>query len=579
MRSRSNSPALHYVFLSACALLLGATAARAQAGGSGTEHPDSRTEIYAGYGYFHPINSGIDGFQYQDVYNPNATVSLSGFFNRYVGLQLEGGYFSGTNQHKAFFPECSKTDCDQLVYTAQAGPVLRLPLGSWVPFAHFLGGGSRYNGPVMQPLKWGWGVTGGFGIDYVVPGFNNHLALRPIQADFQYSQNVYGPLVLPAGTEGGFGEIDAIKLSAGIVARFGDYKAPHAVELGCSAQPTLVHPGEPLLVTGSTLYLNPAVKPIWHWETSGGVAKPDEGNVSIDTTGLAPGEYTVVGHVIDGRRARNQASCTVPFEVKAFDPPAITCVASPASVISGTEVQIVSSGNSPQNRPLTYSYSASAGVLTPTGPLARLATAGLGNTTIDITCNVVDDLGQKATFATQVAVTKPVEPVIPQVQELCSLGFTRDQKRPVRVDNEAKGCLDDIALTMTLQTDSRLVMVGNASPDEKPEAAAQRVLNARQYLTDEKGIERSRIDVRVGETSGRSVRDVLVPSGASFSEPATQPFEEKTITRRGEAYGKRRLRHPHIAQPATVQSTPTQPGAQAQPAKPAAAPTPGKPHP
>ncbi len=559
MRSSSKSPAVLPLILAASALI-SPFAARGQAGGGGTEHPDSRTEIYAGYGYFHPVNSGIHGFQYGDVYNPNVTASLSGFFNRYVGLQLEGGYFSGNNEHKPYFPNCTGSECDQVIYTAQAGPVLRLPLGSWVPFAHFLGGGSRYNGPVTQSLKWGWGVTGGLGIDYVVPGLNNHLALRPIQADFQYSQNVYGPLVLPSGTQGGFGEIDALKLSGGLVVRFGDYKAPHAVELGCSAQPTLVHPGESLTVTGSTLYLNPAVKPVWHWETSGGTAKPDAGNVAIDTTGLAPGEYTVVGHVTDGRRARNQAACTVPFEVKAYDPPSINCVASPVSVISGADVQIISTGNSPQNRPLTYSFAASAGVLTPTGPLAKLSTAGLGNTSIDITCNVVDDLGQKASFATQVTVTKPVEPVIPQVQELCNLSFTRDARRPVRVDNEAKGCLDDIALTLTQQTDARLVMIGNASPDEKPEAAAQRVLNARQYLTDEKGIERSRIDVRVGETSGRNVRDVFVPSGASFSEPATQPFEERSIAGRGEAYGTRRLRHPHIAQPAAVIPGPTQTG-------------------
>ncbi len=569
MRSSTiTSVSLPFV-LGACALLP-APMVQAQAGGAGTEHPDSRTEIYAGYGYLHPVNSGINGFQYQDVYNPNATASISGFFNRYIGLQLEGGYFSGNGEHRTYFPNCTGSECDQLMYTAQAGPVFRLPLGSWIPFVHMLGGGARYNGPVTQSLKWGWGVTGGIGVDYVLPIFNNHLAVRPIQADFQYSQDVYGPLLLPSGTQGGFGEIDALKLSGGLVLRFGDYKPPQPVQLGCSAQPTLVHPGESLTVTGSTLNLNPAVKPVWHWETSGGAAKPDEGNVSIDTTGLAPGEYTVVGHVIDGRRARNQAACTVPFEVKAFDPPAITCVASPATVISGTDVQIVSSGNSPQNRPLTYSYAASAGVLAPSGPLARLSTAGLGTTTIDLTCNVVDDLGQKASFATQVAVTKPVEPVIPQVGELCGLSFTRDAKRPVRVDNEAKGCLDDIALTLNLQNDARLVMVGNASPDEKPEAAAQRVLNARQYLTDEKGVERSRIDIRVGETSGRSVRDVLVPSGASFSEPATQPFEEKSILRHGEAYGKRRLRHPHVAQPATAQPTtgqpaPTQPTAKPHP--------------
>ena len=31
----------------------------AQATKSATEHPDSRVDIYGGYGYFHPINSGV----------------------------------------------------------------------------------------------------------------------------------------------------------------------------------------------------------------------------------------------------------------------------------------------------------------------------------------------------------------------------------------------------------------------------------------------------------------------------------------------------------------------------------------
>ena len=550
MRSRlASMPALALGVLCA-GLWLTQPAASGQAAGGGTEHPDSTTEIYGGYGYFHPVNSGVYGYQYQDVSNPNATVSVTRFFNRYVGLQLEGGYFSGNNEHKPYFPNCTGSECDQLMYTAQAGPEFRLPLGSWIPFVHFLGGGARYNGPVTQSLKWGWGVTGGFGLDYVVPGFNNHLAIRPVQADFQYAQDVYGPLVLPAGTSGGFGEIDAFKLSGGLVLRFGDLKPPLALELGCSAQPTLVHPGESLIVTGSTLNLKPNVRPVWHWETTGGKATPDEGNVTIDTTGMTPGEYTVVGRVIDGRRARNQAACSVPFQVKAYDPPSVTCVATPSSVVSGTEVAISTTGTSPQNRALTYTYRASAGVLTPGGPTAKLSTAGLGSTTINIQCGVTDDLGQKASFETQVTVTKPVEPVIPQVQEMCSLSFARDRKRPVRVDNEAKGCLDDIALTLMQQTDARLVMIGDAEQDEQPEAAAQRVLNARQYLTQEKGVDPSRIQVRVGDTPSRNVRDVLVPSGASFSEPATQPFDERSISRRGEAYGKRRLRHPHIAQPA-----------------------------
>ena len=185
---------------------LGAAAfCSAQATKDGVTHIDSRVDIYGGYGYFHPINSGINGFQYQPVYNPNATVSVSAFFNHYFGVQIEGGYFSGTTEHKQYVPTCTGETCSQLIYTAEAGPVFRLPLGPFVPFAHLLGGGERTNGPAAQSLMWGWGVTGGVGVDYVLPLFNYRFAIRPIQADYQYSQVVYGPLLLPAGKQGGFG--------------------------------------------------------------------------------------------------------------------------------------------------------------------------------------------------------------------------------------------------------------------------------------------------------------------------------------------------------------------------------------
>ena len=215
----------------------------AQATKTASEHPDSKVDIYGGYGFFHPLNSGIGGKQYQDVSNLNATASVSYFFNHYVGVQAEGGYFSGNNEHAMY--GCTGSRCDQLVYTAEGGPVVRYPLGSFVPFVHALGGGVKMNGPALQPLMWGWGVTGGAGVDYILPFFNKRFAARLVQADFQYSQVVYGPLVLPAGVTGGFGEVDALKLSGGLVARFGAKEDKQPVMLGCTAEPATVHPAIP----------------------------------------------------------------------------------------------------------------------------------------------------------------------------------------------------------------------------------------------------------------------------------------------------------------------------------------------
>ena len=511
----------------------------AQATKTASDHIDSRVDVYGGYGYFHPINSGIDGFQFQDVSNPNATASVTGYFNKYVGIQIEGGYFSGSGEHEIYSAAytCAKEQCDQLIYTAEAGPVFRLPLGPFVPFIHLLGGGERTNGPVAQSLFWGWGVTGGGGLDIVLPFDHHRFAIRPIQADFQYSQVVYGPLVVPAGIYGGFGEIDAIKLSGGLVARFGDARGSGPVMLGCAANPVSIFPGDPIKITATTLNLDPRKKVVYTWTAKGGKLTPAGSVADLDTTGLAPGEYVVLGHVAQGSHASEQASCNAVFTVRKYDPPTITCSANPSSATSGTDIAISTTGGSPQNRPLTYSYSTTAGEITATGPTAKLTTAGLSPSTITITCNTVDDLDQKASATTQVEITAPPTPVLVQTQQLCSLAFLRDKRRPTRVDNEAKGCLDDVALTLNKQTDARLIIVGNYAPGEKSDAAAERTLNARQYLTKEKGIDASRIDVRIGNTPGKTVTDTLVPAGAIYNDIDSHTFDEKTITRHGQAYG------------------------------------------
>jgi hypothetical protein len=503
---------------------------------SGSEHEDSKVDIYGGYAYLHPINSGVDGRNFVDLDNPNVTASVSYYFSHYLGVQMEGSYFSGNDEH-VYYGCFSNTSCDQTIYTAEAGPIFRYPVGAFVPFVHILGGGVRMNGPAIEPLTWGWGVTGGGGVDIVLPYFNHLFAVRPIQADFQYSQVNYGPLVLPLGVNGGVAELDALKLSGGLVVRFGEKGTTQPVMLGCSTEPASVHPGDPVTVTGSTLYLDARRKTSYTWTSNGGKVMPSGATATIDTTGLAPGEYTVDGHVQQGPKAHQQASCNAPFTVVPFDPPSLTCAASPATAISGTNIDIGTVGTSPQNRPLTYSFTSTAGTITANGSTAKLATAGLAATDITVTCNVVDDLGQGAKATTTVSISNPVVPVIPQTQTLCSLGFIRDKRRPVRVDNEAKGCLDDIALTMNQHTDAKLVMVGNASPDEKPEAAAERAMNARQYLTQEKGIDASRIELRVGDTSGRTLNDVLIPAGATYNDANTQLFDEASIARHGQAYG------------------------------------------
>jgi len=272
--------------------------------------------------------------------------------------------------------------------------------------------------------------------------------------------------------------------------------------------------------------------------------KGDTATASVDTAGLQPGNYTVTGHVSEGQKPGQFADCTANFTVKQYEPPTVSCSVNPSSVNPGDSATITATGVSPQNRPLTYSYTASAGSISGTGNTATLSTAGAPAGSITVTANVSDDKGQTASGTCSVSVNAPAAPA-PKTSTLCSITFSRDKKRPARVDNEAKACLDDVALNAQRSADASVVVVGNATPDEQnpPTAkgkkkaavpanlAAQRAVNTKDYLVKEKGIDASRIQVRTGTAGAPEVENYLVPAGANFDTdvPGTTAVDESAV--------------------------------------------------
>lgn len=482
----------------------------------------SRLDMYAGYGYIHPVNSDINNYFYQPI-NPSLVASTAAYFNRYFGIQVEGNF--------------SRNGSNDSIYTAEVGPIFRYQKNRLVPFAHALGGTARLRGPAHQTGEWGWGATGGVGIDYILPIFNNRFAIRPIQADFHYAHVDFGPLG-PDPLVGGVGQTFSYRLSAGGVLRLGQINPPPPVQLGCSAQPANIFAGDPVTVTATPANLNMRKKATYTWSTSGGQLSSTDAATTVTTAALPPGDYTVTGHVSEGIAPGQQASCTAEFRVHAYEPPTLTCSANPSTVLPGDSVTITSIAGSPQNRTISYSYSASAGQISGTTPTSTLNTSGAPAGPITVTCNAVDDLGKQATATTTVTITVPPPSATLPVRSLCSVSFERDTKRPVRVDNEAKGCLDEIALTLNRDTTSRLVIIGRHSADESPDAAAQRDLNVEQYLKEEKGIDPSRIDMRTSGEPGRVLDSTLVPAGASFIPGDTTILDLNSVKQYGQPYSK-----------------------------------------
>lgn len=519
------------------ALVVLSLSARAQSIASG--HPDmdpSKVEIFAGYSYWKPWKADIDNKYFEPIQN-GAVGSLTVYLNHWLGVRAEGGLHPhGPN------------DC---AVTAEGGLVARKTLGRFIPFAQVLGGGVKIGGPVLNPCTWGYGGTAGVGLDYVLHGWNNSIAIRPIQADYQYNRVDFGPLTIPGGYAGGLVKMNTIRLSAGVVFRFGQSADRQAAQMDCNASPSKVYPGDPINLSATTLNINIRQAADYTWQTQGGTIKGKGDTVTIATDGLAPGEYKVTGAVQQGRGKMGHATCETSFTVKPFEPPTVSCSANPATLQLNESSTITANGVSPQNRPLTYTFTATQGQISSTGNVATLGTGGVSPGDITVTCSVADDLGKTANAVAVVNVAVPVTtaPVLPVQQELCSVGFDNDKRRPARVDNEAKGCLDDVALAMQRESGAQLIVIGEHGLDEGRPLAAERAANVKQYLVAEKGIDSSRIQIRTSTKYAHRAENVLVPAGASFTGEGTEIIDPAMVVHHGPAYGT------HRATPSTRRRT------------------------
>jgi hypothetical protein len=494
-----------------------------------------------GYSYFGAHGKLQPGVLPYSSIDEGAIGSGAYYFNKYIGGEIVyANHPSGRNDGASGI---------------SGGPIFRLPMDHFTLFAHALAGTERLGGPNSdvpvtfehEPYKWGVGLTAGGGMDYDLPWFKHMFALRLFEADYRYIHADFGPYagIPTAGPLGGRANLDAIELSTGIVAHFGHIIPPPPVTYACTVAPASGYPGDPFTATGTAMNLNPKKVPTYTWTSTGGVITGTSSTANIATTTAAPGTYSVSGHVTEGAKPGQSADCTGTFTIKPFDPPTISCSANPSSVNPGDSATITSSAVSPQNRPLTYSYSSTAGSVSGTGATGTLSTTGASPGPITVTCNVVDDKGNTASATTSVTVIAPPPPPpppAPTTSSLCTVDFERDAKRPTRVDNEAKACLDDVALKLQSASDAKLALVGDEDAKEqaadakeakkkhpKPGIAALRAVNTKDYLVTEKGIDATRVSVYTGATADKNVTTTLVPAGATLDTTGDTPVDESAV--------------------------------------------------
>jgi len=514
---KSVSQFLALAFLVLIPLALGAQdAAKPASKAAVSDAPASKWDIFAGYSYLSPSGKATilppivakpytHSYDEQDV---GLVASVARFFNPYIGVQAELGY------HEYSGGTYGSGGDDDGFTTGAFGLILRHPSNKFTPFAHALAGGALVEGPFHNPNTWGLDLTLGGGLDYEI---NHHWAFRIVQADYEYMKPDF------AADYGGTVDINALRLSAGIVFHAGDFTPPTPVTLSVSVSPVSVFPGDPATATATAGNLNPRLNVVYAWSGKGLTGSGP--SAAIATADLAPGTYTISATVKEGRPGREglkpwqTASASASFTVKAFEPPSISCSASPSTIDVGGTSTVTAGGVSPQNRPLTYSYSASSGSVSGSGATATFNAAGASAGTVQITCNVSDDKGQTATATTSVSIAAPPAPT-PAVAAaspeqirlearlaLHSVFFPTAQPRAEKPEG---GLLPSQAGTLTtlatdfqqylaIKPDAHLILSGHAdvrgSVEYNQALSERRVARAKAFLI-EKGVPEASIETR-----------------------------------------------------------------------------------
>jgi outer membrane protein OmpA-like peptidoglycan-associated protein len=202
-----------------------------------------------------------------------------------------------------------------------------------------------------------------------------------------------------------------------------------------------------------------------------------------------------------------------PAAATALNPPSIACAAEPATVHAGETATVRCTGTSPDNRPLTYTFVSDAGTVNPRENAATVDTRGATAGVISVMTTATDDRNLSASATTRIGIETPPPPAQPS-----RLGEFLFKPNSAYVDNSAKAALDGVALRLQREANSSVMFVGYSALAEAAKLGIARATNAKTYLTKDKGIDGSRIEVRDGGKGGRRVEIWFVPAGAAMPD-------------------------------------------------------------
>lgn len=481
-----------------------------------TEQNAPRADAFVGYSWYHPGGSvPIQGTLPTEPKGWGAAVTY--YFDRHFGLTLDGG---GHYQ----------TQAD--VHTLMVGPTAMFRGPGMNFFLHALGG-LHSLAPTSLNTNNNLGTALGGGLD--IP-LGQRFSFRVIEADYMYAHHnfVNNSGVLFTDPHARV-NLNGAQLRTGLVMNFGEIEKPTPMSATCSVQPTEVMVGEPVTATATVSNVKKGHTVTYTWASTGGKVTPKDANAGIDTTGIAAGSYTVTARATDPKEKKNaEATCTANFTVKELPkhPPTMSCSANPATVQAGTPSTITCDCKSPDNNVTVNvgDWNSSSGKISGTANTGTLDTTGAAAGPITVSAKCTDNRGLSSDGNATVTVEQPPPP--PTASKLNSCDFP-NKKKPWRVDNTCKAILDDVALRLQNAPDAKLVIVGNQAPNEKRKnLAGERAVDSKAYLSGgeaKQAIDPSRIETRTGSGGTTTADYWLVPAGATFSEPGTEPVNESKV--------------------------------------------------
>jgi outer membrane protein OmpA-like peptidoglycan-associated protein len=271
-----------------------------------------RLDLSVGYNFVRS-NAPPSGCNCFDAHGGYASASVH--VTSWLGFEGEV-----TGQHQNHIGNLGQ---DLTLLTFAGGPKFQYPGHRLVPFGEVLIGGAHGSdsyfpsGTTYSTTATSIAVSAGGGLEV---GLNRRLSVRAF--DVQYLKTQF-----PNGTNNSQNHLDA---SAGIVFKFGtlagkpatvpySYVREDNIALSCTSSVSNLDQGDTLEIYGSTLTEPDKLQVTYDWTSTVGKIVGTGKRVLLDTQGVPPGNYHVIGRAVTVGQKTMSADCDVPFRIKTVE--------------------------------------------------------------------------------------------------------------------------------------------------------------------------------------------------------------------------------------------------------------------